>query len=110
MLSVPVVPNLEFLARSPGLANQVIEASEHETEEYLLMEEAKLTKEGMKVTHIMREGPIPEMILKVADEVHADVITMSTHGRTGVQRFLMGSVADRVVHYSHIPVMLIHPN
>ncbi len=110
LLSVPIVPNLEFLARSPGLANQVIEASEHETEQYLLMEEAKLTKEGMKVTHIMREGSIPEMILKVADEVHADVITMSTHGRTGVQRFLMGSVADRVVHYSHIPVMLIHPN
>jgi nucleotide-binding universal stress UspA family protein len=110
LLSVPLTPNLEFLARSPGLANQVIEASEKETEEYLIAEEAKLTKEGMKVSHIMREGPIPEMILKVADEVHADVITMSTHGRTGVQRFLMGSVADRVVHYSHIPVMLIHPN
>ncbi len=110
LLSVPLTPNLEFLARSPGLANQVIEASEKETEEYLIAEEAKLTKEGMKVSHIMREGPIPEMILKVADEVHADVITMSTHGRTGMQRFLMGSVADRVVHYSHIPVMLIHPN
>ena len=43
LLSVPVVPNLEFLARSPGLANQVIEASEKETEEYLIKEEAKLT-------------------------------------------------------------------
>ena len=69
-----------------------------------------MTQAGAKVTHIMREGPIPEMILKVADEVHADVIAMSTHGRSGVQRWLMGSVADRVVHYSHIPVMLIHPN
>ena len=110
LLSVPVVPNLEFLTRSPNLATQVIEASEKETEVYLIKEEAKLTKEGSKVSHIMREGPIPEMILKVAEEVHADVITMSTHGRTGIQRFLMGSVADRVVHYSHIPVMLIHPN
>ena len=110
LLSVPVTPNLDFLARSPGLATQVIEASEKETEQYLEKEEALLTKEGTKVTHIMREGPIPEIILKVAEEVHADIITMSTHGRTGVQRFLMGSVADRVVHYSHIPVMLIHPN
>jgi nucleotide-binding universal stress UspA family protein len=50
------------------------------------------------------------MILKVADEIHADVIAMSTHGRSGIQRWLMGSVADRVVHHSHIPVMLIHPN
>ncbi len=110
LLSVPVVPSLEFLARPPGLATQVIEDAEIETEAYLVKEENKLAEEGIKVKHIMREGPIPEMILKIADEVHADVIAMSTHGRTGVQRWLMGSVADRVVHYSHIPVMLIHPN
>lgn len=110
LLSVPVVPSLEFLARTPGLATQVIEDAEIETEAYLIKEENKLAEEGIKVKHIMREGPIPEMILKIADEVHADVIAMSTHGRTGVQRWLMGSVADRVVHYSHIPVMLIHPN
>ena len=110
LLSVPVSPSLEFLARTPGLATQVIEDAEIETEAYLVKEENKLAEEGIKVKHIMREGPIPEMILKIADEVHADVIAMSTHGRTGVQRWLMGSVADRVVHYSHIPVMLIHPN
>jgi nucleotide-binding universal stress UspA family protein len=109
LLSVPVTPSLELLARSPGLANRVIEESEKETEEYLEAETVKLTREGSKVTSIMREGPIPEVILKVADEVHADVIAMSTHGRSGVQRWLMGSVADRVVHHSRIPVMLIHP-
>lgn len=110
LLSVPVTPSLKFLARSPGLANKVIEDAEIETTTYLEKEAAKLKKKGMKVTSIMRGGPIPEMILTVAEEVHADVIAMSTHGRTGVQRWLMGSVADRVVHYSHIPVMLIHPN
>ncbi|MFN8383165.1 MAG: universal stress protein [Anaerolineales bacterium] len=110
LLSVPVIPSLEFLARSPNLANKVIESAKVDTEEYLLKEEAKLTEEGAKVTHIMREGPIPEIILKVAEEVHADMIAMSTHGRSGIERWLMGSVADRVVHYSHIPVMLIHPN
>ncbi|MBI5945913.1 MAG: universal stress protein [Chloroflexi bacterium] len=109
LLSVPVTPSLEFLARSPGLAHKVIEDTEIETEAYLEKEEAKLAQEGAKVTHIMREGPIPEMILKVADEVHADVIAMSTHGRSGIQRWLIGSVADRVVHHSHIPVMLVHP-
>jgi nucleotide-binding universal stress UspA family protein len=110
ILRVPVTPSLEYLARTPGLANKITEDTEIEAEAYLKTEVAKLSKEGAKVTSIMREGPIPEMILKVADEVHADVIAMSTHGRTGMQRWLMGSVADRVVHYSHIPVMLIHPN
>ena len=109
LLSVPVVPSLEFLARSPGLADKVIEETEHETEAYLEIEKSKLEKDGIKVTSIMREGSIPEMILKVADEVHADVIAMSTHGRSGVQRWLMGSVADRVVHHAHIPVMLVRP-
>ena len=109
LLSVPVSPSLEFLARNPSLANKVIEETEAETQAYLEFETAKLEKDGIKVTSIMREGLIPEMILKVADEVHADMIAMSTHGRSGVQRWLMGSVADRVVHHAHIPVMLIHP-
>ena len=110
LLSVPVTPNLDYLSRTPGLATQIIEDAERETEAYLKTEVEKLTGEGTKVTSVMREGPIPEMILMVADEVHADVIAMSTHGRSGIQRWLMGSVADRVVHHAHIPVMLIHPN
>ena len=110
LLSVPVTPNLDYLSRTPGLATQIIEDAERETEAYLKTEVEKLTEEGTKVTSVMREGPIPEMILMVADEVHADVIAMSTHGRSGIQRWLMGSVADRVVHHAHIPVMLIHPN
>jgi nucleotide-binding universal stress UspA family protein len=110
LLSVPPIPSWEYLSRSPGLASKIIEDIEIETEEYLETEVTRLEKEGSKVTSIMRKGPIPDMILQVADEVHADLIAMSTHGRTGVQRWLLGSVADRVVHYSHIPVMLVHPN
>lgn len=110
LLSVPVTPSPEFLARTPGLANKVIEDAEKETKAYLKQKTTKLALEGAKVTSILREGPISEMILKVAAEVHADVIAMFTYGRTGLQRWLMGSVADRVAHDSHIPVMLIHPN
>ncbi|HMU93676.1 MAG TPA: universal stress protein [Anaerolineales bacterium] len=110
LLSVPVTPSYDYLERTPGLASQIIESAERETEAYLKAEVEKLTGEGMKVSGVMREGPIPEMILKVAEEVHADMIAMSTHGRSGIQRWLMGSVADRVVHHAHIPVMLIHPN
>jgi nucleotide-binding universal stress UspA family protein len=97
------------MARTPGLADIVIEDSEKETRAYLDKETTLLKEEGAKVTSIMREGPIPEVILKVADEIHADMIAMSTHGRSGIQRWLMGSVADRVVHHAHIPVMLVHP-
>ncbi len=109
LLSVPVTPNLEMLSYNPGLASKIIEETEKETEAYLEAAAAKLSQDGTKVTSVMREGPIPEIILAVADEMQIDVIAMSTHGRSGIQRWLMGSVADRVVNHAHIPVMLIHP-
>jgi nucleotide-binding universal stress UspA family protein len=47
--------------------------------------------------HRMLQGPPATMILKLAEEESVDMIVMSTHGRTGVSRFLMGSVAEEVV-------------
>jgi nucleotide-binding universal stress UspA family protein len=71
---------------------------------------AELKRDNIQVTGITKDGPVPETILDVADETHADMIAMSTHGRTGISRWLMGSVADKIIHHAHIPVMLIHPN
>jgi len=109
-MRVPLAPNVEFMARNPAMAEKIIEDLEIETKEYLNIETSLLKKGGTKVTSVMREGPIPETILAVAEETHADVIAMSTHGRSGIQRWLMGSVADRVVNHANIPVMLVHPS
>lgn len=46
-------------------------------------------------------------ILHYADEQDIDIITMSTHGRTGIKRWILGSVADKVVRYSSRPVRLL---
>ena len=110
ILRVPDLPAPGFFSRNPALATKIVEDMEIETDEYLQEEVDKLSKEGIKVSSLMREGPVPETILAAADEIHADLIAMSTHGRTGMQRWLLGSVADKVVHHAHIPVMLIHPN
>ena len=110
LLRVAVTPARYLFAHNPAEGNNIIHMIEKEAEDYMQAEVSKLQNEGIKVTGITRDGTPPEEILEVAEETHADVIAMSTHGRTGVNRWLMGSVADRVVHYSHIPVMLIHPN
>ena len=110
LLRVAVTPARYLFAHNPAEGNNIIKMIEKETEDYMKAEVAKLQEEGFTVTGITRDGVAPDEILEVAEETHADVIAMSTHGRSGVQRWLMGSVADRVVHYSHIPVMLIHPN
>lgn len=110
LLRVPLPPRPEFLMRNPALGTAIIQDAEIETETYLQKEVAELTKEGAHVVSLIREGPVPETILQAAEEVHADLIAMSTHGRSGLQRMLVGSVADKVVNLSPIPVMLIHPN
>ncbi len=109
LLRVPVLPSTTFLARDPALASMVLKEMEEETKEYMQDEVLKLRKEGSKVRGMTREGPVPDTILDVARETHADLIAMSTHGYSGIQRWLMGSVADKVVSHSSIPVMLIHP-
>lgn len=110
ILRVAVTPDSRMFSRNPALATNIVKEVEEETEEYIKAEVSKLRDEGVKVSGLTRDGYVPDMILSVADETHADVIAMSTHGRSGITRWLMGSVADRVVQHSHIPVMLIHPS
>lgn len=54
-------------------------------------------------------GPIAETILDFATGVEADLIAMSTHGRNGLARMVIGSVADEIVRRSHLPVLLVRP-
>lgn len=110
ILRVPTTPASEFIARDPGVASLIRQSMMEEVEEYVHDKVAMIEEEHIKATGMTREGPVPEVILEVADETHADMIAMSTHGRSGIQRWLMGSVADKIVHHTHIPVMLIHPN
>jgi nucleotide-binding universal stress UspA family protein len=110
LVCVAVTPPRYIFVHNPAEGNNIIHIIEKETEDYMKAEVAKLQDEGVKVTGITREGAATEKILEAAEDTHADMIAMSTHGYSGVQRWLMGSIADRVVRYSHIPVMLIHPN
>src|SRR5512134_24986 len=50
---------------------------------------------------------IPEQILTAADRLAADLIIMGTHGRSGLRRALMGSVAEEVLRRSHRPVLVV---
>ena len=57
--------------------------------------------------HRLREGDAAEEVLRVADDVGADLIVMGTHGRTGLGRVLMGSVAEAVLRGSRCPVLVV---
>lgn len=109
LLRVAANPALEFAFSDPALAQSAVAQFEAESQQYIDDITDKLKKEGFKVSAIIAEGLIAETILQVAEDIHADTIAMSTHGRTGPARWLIGSVADRVINSSKIPVMLIRP-
>lgn len=61
--------------------------------------------EGVHVEHRVKEGNPEEEIVRLAEELGADLIVMGSHGRSGLQRLLMGSVAEQVMRKSCCPVM-----
>ena len=62
---------------------------------------------AVHLERVLRDGPAPAVILDVADEYGADLIVMGTHGRTGLRRILMGSVAEMVMRRARCPVLTV---
>ncbi|MBT9314871.1 universal stress protein [Leptothoe spongobia] len=68
----------------------------------------KLSEMGYDDIHIeVAIGDPMSKIMDYAQEIDADLIVMSSHGRKGVSHFLMGSVAEQVVRLSHCPVLIL---
>jgi nucleotide-binding universal stress UspA family protein len=62
---------------------------------------------GYNVKAFVEEGIPHEVILNVAKKWNADIIVLGTHGRTGISHLIMGSVAEKIVRHSEIPVFII---
>lgn len=76
--------------------------------EQVAVEAGRIREAGIPAEEIVVEAESPyEGILQVAEERKADVIVMGTHGRTGLVRAVIGSVADKVVRHSPVPVVLV---
>jgi nucleotide-binding universal stress UspA family protein len=84
--------------------------TQRHAEAYLEGIRANIVKSGIKVRSKAILGKASEGILKVAQKEDINLIAMTTHGRTGVSRWVYGSVASRIVEESLQPVMLIRPS
>lgn len=97
---------------TPYMPHVIREAHEQEkieegAREYLERVSGPLREKGADVeTRVETSGQPASAILRVAEEERADLIAMSTHGRGGVARLLLGSVADKVVRGAKVPVLL----
>ena len=64
---------------------------------------------GVETGIDVRFGPPAASIVEEAEQVEDTLIAMSTHGRAGVGRWIMGSVTDRVLHTTMTPLLVVHP-
>ena len=78
-----------------------------EAEDYVKEIEQRVAAEGVAVATSVWYGRATESIVEAADVNHVDLIVMSTHGRTGLGRLFLGSVAESVLRAAHIPVLLL---
>ncbi len=77
-----------------------------EAREYLDQVAARLKKSGIEISGTVAYGKDAMQICDYALENKFNLIAMSTHGRSGLSRWALGSVADKVLHCSIVPVML----
>ncbi len=112
-LSLEVIPPLMEVARlfsSTVYLVNVCEGTEctvpvHE----MRMAYEKLRDGGVTAEPIVKEGDPALQILETCEEKDADLIAMTTHGRSGIPRWLMGSVAEKVLRSANVPLLVVRP-
>jgi nucleotide-binding universal stress UspA family protein len=122
-LAKQIVPRVQVLAAAhgsevvllnvlptSGVLPKTAAKERQEAEDHLMEVEQELLDAGVKARHTIRHGAdAAAEIVDYAKVNDIDLIAMSTHGRTGVGRWVFGSVASRVLRGTTKPILLIRP-
>ena len=84
-----------------------LEQNKRKALDYLEKTSESLKSKGAAVKIKVGIGNAADEILRVADEINANLIAMSTHGRSGITRWAFGSITDRVLQGANIPILLV---
>ena len=92
-----------------GLANESAEQRILDTEDaYLeMIVDEVFRATAIRATHALLTGKVIEMICARASDLKADLIVMTSHGRTGLSRSWLGSVADGLIRHTDVPVLML---
>ncbi|ELZ91307.1 universal stress protein UspA-like protein [Haloferax mucosum ATCC BAA-1512] len=89
------------------IGGTVLDALEQEGQQVVDEVVERGNERGIEVVGDVIRGSPHEAIIEYAEDNDIDVIVMATHGRTGVERVLLGSVTERVVRTSPVPVLTV---
>lgn len=93
----------EFQTEAPGAVEKLI----RDAKAFINDVEKNAELQGIKTDTFVKEGESYRVITDMAKEHNSDVIIMGSHGRTGIRRFLMGSVTEKVIGYAPCPVLVV---
>jgi len=100
-----------YLPQTVQVNVDVLESGRTAAAEYVEKEAATLIERGVPATgHIVTDREPAVGILHFAEQSGADLIAMCTHGRSGMSRFVLGSVTDKVIRGAQIPTLVCHPH
>jgi nucleotide-binding universal stress UspA family protein len=85
----------------------VLATAEQDAQVYLGEVAARLQQDGVRTSTATEIGAVADSIVRYSEENGMDLIAMSTHGRTGLRRWALGSVADRVLRAGRVPLLLV---
>jgi nucleotide-binding universal stress UspA family protein len=102
------VPSLLVAREMGGYDRGLDAAAESKQAEILVTKVAEvLRSKGLKVTAAVEHGDPRSKIIDTAKEWHADLIVLGSHGRKGLDRFLMGSVSEAVARHAPCSVQIV---
>ncbi len=87
--------------------NMYVDREQEEIDALKQLKEIKPTQAGIEFSHVVQIGMPAETIIEYARDNQIDLIVMATHGRTGLSRAIMGSIAESVVRKAECPVLAI---
>ena len=106
----PVVPAVGYTGLAEpmpiaDISDQLEDSAERQLPKLAECEEC----EGLKIEEVIVHGDAAAEIVRVAEEHEADLVVISSHGRTGLGRIIFGSTAEAVVRHATCPVLVVKP-
>ena len=86
---------------------QLYEQHKQAAEAYLKRMVASTRLEGVVLSYEVLEGKVADALARWAEKSEVDLIVIASHGRSGVSRWVMGSVAERVLRSACVPVLMV---
>jgi nucleotide-binding universal stress UspA family protein len=86
---------------------EIEQSAKKGAEHYMGTVNKRLMATGIDSEVIVLEGKIADTLVDYASNKGFDLVVMATHGRSGLARWVVGSIADKILHYSTVPVLLI---